>query len=223
MNHHTVYATLNTMLEQPRFKTLYQKVRDEFESQGSLGHGWEHVRRVTVNAAWIGGEEKADLDIVMPAIILHDIGYVTNPDEPRNHPEHGARECRRYLDDWSEAQRERIALCIRKHKAAYPGFSGLEPETLEEQVVCDADQLDKFGWVGMTQMVRVYTEYGIKGMNRYKRLPGIVEGLRHLSEIRLYTVTGKRIAAQRAEPDHLNTARLLEEELSLSEGWQEPV
>lgn len=223
MNHQTVYATLNSMLGQLRLRTLYTSVRDAFTAQGSVGHGWEHVRRVIVNAAWIGPEEHADMDIVMPAIILHDIGFVTNPEEPKKHPEHGARECRRFLEGWTEEQQEKIAGCILKHKAAYPGYSGIEPTTLEERVVCDADQLDKFGWIGVTQMIKVYTEYGIKGLERYKRHSGVVEGLRHLSEIQLYTETGKRIAAERTEPDHLVTAQRLEEELALSENWQEPV
>ncbi|TVQ35069.1 MAG: HD domain-containing protein [Spirochaetaceae bacterium] len=221
MDHHKVYATLNSMLEQPRLQKVYQSVRDAFEAHGNVGHGWEHVRRVIVNAAWIGSEENADLDIVMPAIILHDIGFVTHPDQPKQHPEHGAAECHRFLDAWTEEQRVRIAQCILTHKAAYPGYAGLEPQSLEERVVCDADQLDKFGWIGVTQMIKVYVEYGIRGLERYKRHSGIVEGLRHLSKIRLYTETGKRIAAERSEPAHLVTARRLEEELSLSENWRE--
>ncbi len=223
MNQETVYATLDTMLAQPRLRNLLTTVRSAFEAQGSIGHGWEHVRRVIVNAAWIGPLEHADMDIVMPAIILHDIGFITNPDEPKKHPEHGARECRRFLDGWTEDQQEQISQCILKHKAAYPGYGGLEPATREEKVVCDADQLDKFGWIGVTQMVKVYVEYGINGLERYKHLSGIVEGLRHLSEIRLYTETGRRIAAERSEPDHLATARALENELALSENWREPV
>lgn len=222
MDQQSVYTALNTMLEQPRMLALYRKVRSAFVAQDSVGHGWEHVRRVIVNAAWIGREENADLEIVIPAIILHDIGFITNPEEPKKHPEHGARECRRFLGEWTEEHQEAIAQCILKHKAVYPGYSGVEPVTLEEQVVCDADQLDKFGWIGVTQLVKVYVEYGIQGAERYKRHAGLVEALRHLSEIRLYTETGRRIAAERAEPDHVNTALRLEEELSLSENWQEP-
>lgn len=95
MDQQAIYAILDTMLEQPRLGTPYQKMRSEFEAQGRVAHGWEHVRRVIVNAAWVGSEEGADLQIVMPAIMLHDIGYVTNPEEPGKHPEHGARDRRR--------------------------------------------------------------------------------------------------------------------------------
>ncbi len=222
MNQQDVHATLNNMLEQPRLRTLYTTVRELFEAQGSIGHGWEHVRRVTVNAAWIGREEQADLDIVMPAIILHDIGFVTHPDEPKNHPEHGARECRRFLTEWSTEDQEKIALCILKHKAAYPGYNGTEPETLEERVVCDADQIDKFGWLGITQMVKVYAEYGMNGNDKYRRHAGLVDALKHIVEIQLYTETGRRIVAERAEPVHLEAARQLHQELSLSETWTDP-
>lgn len=209
------------MFREPRLRDLYQAVRSAFESRGPSAHGWEHVRRVIVNAAYIGREEKADMSIVMPAIILHDIGFVTNPDEPKRHPEHGARECHTFLTAWDEESRDKIARCILVHKAAYPGYRNMEPETLEEKVVCDADQLDKFGWIGLIQMVKVYAEYGSQGIERYQSIPGIVDGLRHLSSISLFTETGRRRAEELRGPEHLETARKLEDELDLSEGWNE--
>ncbi len=142
------------------------------------------------------------MEIVMPAIILHDIGFVTHPHEPKKHPINGARECFRFLDDWTPEQRERISSCILKHKAKYPGYEHTEPETLEERVVCDADQVDKFGWVGFMQSLKVYVEYGIKGNERFKTLSGL--------------------AAQKSDPDFMEVSTKLTEELSLSEEWKEP-
>lgn len=217
-----VHAALNMLLAEERLQSLYRTVRQMFEQQGSMGHGWEHVRRVIVNAAWIGTEEHAGMDIVMPAVILHDIGFVTNPDEPKKHPEHGARECHRFLEEWSDDERERIARCILTHKSAYPGYNGMEPQTLEEKVVCDADQIDKFGWTGITQMVKVYTEYGLGGREEYRRHAALVNALQHATSITFYTETGRRIAAERGEPNHRAAAQRLAEELAVSETWQEP-
>ncbi len=221
MEHHEIHTALNGMLAEPRLRNLYLAVRDAFAAKGPSAHGWEHVRRVTVNAVPIGLAEKADMEIVMPAILLHDIGFVTNPDEPKKHPEHGARECYRFLSDWNREQQDHISQAILKHKARYPGYDGIEPDTLEERVVCDADQIDKFGWVGFSQMIKVYAEYGANGVERYQRIAGLADGLEHLSEIHLYTDTGRAMAAKLSEPDHLTLARKLREELSLSEDWSE--
>lgn len=217
-----IHAVLNTLLAEQRLQNLYRTVRELFELQGSIGHGWEHVRRVVVNAAWIGTEENARMDIVLPAAILHDIGFVTNPDEPKKHPEHGARECRRYLTEWSPDHQDRIARSVLRHKSVYPGYNGIEPQTLEEKVVCDADQVDKFGWLGITQMVRVYTEYGLQGREEYRPHGALVDALQHATSIRLYTQTGRRIAEERNEPSHRDAAHRLAAELTLSETWQDP-
>ncbi len=208
-------------MSEPRLRRLYQKVEQTFNERDTGTHDWEHVRRVIVNSIQVGLEERADMNIVMPAVILHDIGYATNPEEPQLHPMHGARECYRFLDEWSPADRDLIADCIRKHKAKWPGHTGAEPETLDEKVVCDSDQLDKFGWVGFLQVVRVYVEMGIIGMERYKTIAGLVDGISHQESVEFYTETAKRLAAELADPDFCDVAKKVTDQLSLYEGWRE--
>lgn len=222
MERQKIYAELNQLFEEPRLQKLYRVVESAFKEKDAIGHNWEHVRRDIVNIIEVGLEEGADMEIVMPAIILHDIGLVTHPHEPKKHPIHGARECYRFLDDWTPEQRERISSCILKHKAKYPGYEHTEPETLEERVVCDADQVDKFGWVGFMQSLKVYVEYGTKGNERFKTLAGLAEALTHHDSITLYTETGKRLAAQLSDPDFNEVSMKLIKELSLSEDWKEP-
>ena len=222
MERRKIYAELNRLFEDVRLQKLYRTVEAAFKEQDSIGHNWEHVRRDIVNIVEIGLEEGADMEIVMPAIILHDIGFVTHAHEPKKHPVHGARECYRFLEEWTPEQRDIISNCILKHKAKYPGYEAQQPETLEERVVCDADQVDKFGWVGFMQSLKVYVEYGTKGNERFKTLAGLAEGLTHHESVTLYTETGKRLAAQLKDPDFNEVSRKLTEELSLSEDWKEP-
>lgn len=221
MDRQKIYGELNRLLEEPRLRKLYQAVESAFKERDPIAHNWEHVRRDILNAVWIGMEEGAAMDIVMPAMILHDLGYVTHSHDPKQHAAHGSRECYRFLEEWTPEQREQISACILKHKGKYPGFGHAEPETLEEQVVCDADQVDKFGWVGFFQVTKVYVEYGTKGIERYKTLAGLAEAMTHQEAIILYTETGKRLAADRSDPDFMEISRKLTRDLALYEDWQE--
>lgn len=221
MNTKHIYTALTKYLQEPRLRDLYRTVKSLFIEQDAIGHNWEHVRRDIINAVYIGLEENADMEIVMPAMILHDIGYVTHTQEPEQHPVHGSRECYRFLDAWTREQKDRISSCILKHKGKFPGFEHSEPETPEEQVVCDADQVDKFGWIGFMQMMKVYIEHASKGKEQFKTLTGLARGMKNQKAIRLYTKTGKRMAGERRDPDFSKIAETLETELVFYEGWEE--
>lgn len=216
-----VYKDLTEYLREPRLGSLYRTVKRMFLEQDAIGHNWEHIRRDILNVVYIGRQERADMDIVLPAMILHDIGYVTHPLEPEFHPVHGSKECYRFLDSWTGEQRDIISSCILKHKGKFPGFEHSEPETLEERVVCDADQVDKFGWIGFLQMMRVYIEHATKGKEEYKTLAGLARGMKKQKAISLYTDTGKRMVSERLEPDFNLVAERLEAELLFYEGWGE--
>ena len=220
MDYASIYTELDRVLQAPRFARLYDDVKARFLAGEGPGHNWEHVRRVVVNAAHLCKEEGANPDIVMAAAILHDIGFMLVPAEPKKHPIHGANGCHAFLGDWSPAEREAIAKCILKHKGRYPGYAGAEPETLEEKVVCDADQVDKFGWVGLLQVVKVYAEYGYKGVEKFKTLAGLADGLAEAGSMHLYTESARRFARERAEPDVARAAARLKEELALYQGFK---
>ena len=220
--HERTWAKLDELFTARRFLRLYERVRADFRERNSLGHNWEHVKRVIVNAVYVAIEEKADMQIVLAAAILHDIGFVAVPEEPRRHNVHGSTACKKYLDEWSASERTLISNCILKHKGRYPGY-GIEPETLEEKVVCDADQVDKFGWIGFLQVVKVYAEYGISGVEEFATMRGLAKGLSEAGGISLYTEAARRMAASLREPDPVSVARRLTEELAFSDGWKEPV
>ena len=221
MTAENTYQIANTLLSEPRMERLYHTARELFRPMDRAAHNWEHVERVILNSVAVGVPENADMSIVMAATILHDLGYVTNPEDPPNHPINGAERCYEHLGEWTPADRDAIAQCIMKHKGAYPGYSFF-PETLEERVVCDADQLDKFGWVGFIQMVKVYVEHGSKGRAPYHTLAGIAEGMTHLDAIEFYTRTARDLAADRTEPDTQAVAAAFRNELRFYEEWNRP-
>jgi uncharacterized protein len=213
---------LDAALSEPRLGRLYATARDLFLAHRGLSHDWDHVKRVLINAARFTAEERARRDIVIPAALLHDIGFLTNPKEPKQHHVHGAEGCIAYLGEWNPEDRRVIAGCILKHKGKFPGYTGMEPQSLEEKVLCDADQIDKFGWVGLLQVVKVYAEYGAALFKNFDTLAGLADGLEEASHIELYTEAGRRMAAELAEPSLAEASRRAKAELRLYEEWSGP-
>jgi HD superfamily phosphodiesterase len=181
---------------------LHDQVRDAFHARGPVAHNWDRIFRDTVNAVGIGEPEGADMEIVLPAVLLHDVGFLYNPD-PYLHHMIGADKCFEWLSDWSEADRRRISDCIKSHKGKFPEF-GIEPDSTEAKVVHDADMLEKFGHIGILQSLRTYVEFGICGVekfSKYRELHEIVNMQATLRDLNFYTVTGQRLAQKRGGID----------------------
>jgi uncharacterized protein len=186
---------LHDYLKIQRISRIYRQAEKAFVEKRLIGHGWDHVFRDILNAIAIGEQEKANMDIVMPAVILHDIGFLYDP-EPSRHPQVGAERCGEWLSDWKKEEREQIARCIRVHKGRMREFT-LEPETLEEQVVCDADMLEKVGWLGVLQAVRVFSEFAAAGQTELYDLYNVAAVIARVKSVTFYTAAGRRLAAER--------------------------
>ncbi len=134
-------------------------VRQMFET-ASGSHDWEHTRRVTELAKTIGTAEQADLDVVVPAALLHDIGRI-GPDAADKdicHAQTGAQLALPILDQcgFSAARKDNILHCIAAHRFR----RAPAPETLEAKVVFDADKLDAIGAVGVARAYLFAGELG---------------------------------------------------------------
>ena len=189
---------LKAYLEIERIKTLHDNVQTAFMDRGPLAHNWDHIYRDALNAVWIGEGEGAEMNIVLPAILLHDVGFLYDPN-PLHHHMIGYEKCHEWLTDWRISEKERIADCIRSHKGNYPGFD-FEPDTLEAKVVHDADLIEKTGWIGILQGVRTFAEFGATGLEKYndcRTLHGIVNRVARFKTATFYTKTGETLAAER--------------------------
>lgn len=125
-------------------------------------HDWDHTLRVYHLCDRIGKEEKADLDVVRIAALLHDIGRSqedrTNGDVCHaRQGAHMAREIIRPLP-LSAAQGENVVHCIRTHRFR----GGRRPETIEAKVLFDADKLDAIGAVGVARAFLFAGEIGAR-------------------------------------------------------------
>ncbi len=190
------YDRLNTYLNgSPGLHSLYRQVRERFEARRMIAHNWDHVYRDVINAIWIGEAEAADMEVVLPAVVLHDIGFLYDPDFKTHHLTGYAR-CREFLINWPEPLSTKIAGCIRAHKGKTHGF-GIEPQTLEEQVVCDADSLDKTGYIGVFQGIKAFVEFSENGLEEYRWLHKMAEYFAETPDVNFYTATAKKIAESR--------------------------
>ncbi|HEY2512628.1 MAG TPA: HD domain-containing protein, partial [Polyangiaceae bacterium] len=108
----------------------------EARATAEPAHDFSHVRRVTANARRIGQAEGADLDVVVPAALLHELfNYPKGHPESHRSGEVCAGQARDVLREagCSDAIVERVATAIAEH----PFSRGIVPGTLEGKVLQD--------------------------------------------------------------------------------------
>lgn len=132
-------------------------------------HDFQHVRRVVATAKGLadatergehGPARDVDRDVLVAAAWLHDVGRGRESrGEVDDHAEWGADESREVLRDLGvgdEAFRDGVAHCVRAHRFS----NDVEPETLEAELLCDADNLDATGAVGVARVFAYAGEHG---------------------------------------------------------------
>ena len=131
------------------FKSLYADVREHLGNSGSC-HDFDHTLRVMANAAKLLEQyEQANSEFVMLGALLHDIG---RPEEEKKrgrvcHAAIGAEMVKNFLcrHGFPESFAPPIAEIVRSHR-----FRGKnEPQSIEAEIVFDADKLDSLGAIGL--------------------------------------------------------------------------
>ena len=114
-------------------------------------HDHQHVYRVTRTALEIAeSHPEADMDILIAACLLHDIGRDAQyKDASVNHAKAGADMARAHLIElgWGENRADAVADAVRAHR-----FRGKKrPESIEAKILYDADKLDVAGAMGVAR------------------------------------------------------------------------
>jgi len=117
-------------------------------------HDAAHVQRVAVNALKFAKIEKADLEIVMPAVWLHDCVSVSKSSDLRSKASQlSADKAEELLIKWKYPTQNMQAI---KHAIVAHSYSAnITPKTLEAQIVQDADRIDSIGAIGVARMMMV--------------------------------------------------------------------
>lgn len=177
-------------------------------------HNFDHVLRVYRIAEHIALAEGADLQIVRTAALLHDVCGSAPGAKGNTRAEHhiaSAAFAGQVLGEkgWPLEKIKAVQHCIRGHR-----FRGGEdrPETLEAQVIFDADKLDVLGAIGAARTVayaalenqpifsepsQKFLEIGQKEPNEpHSSYHEFLFKLRKVKD-RMFTKTGKALAEAR--------------------------
>lgn len=166
-------------------------------------HGLPHVLRVLENARAIHAGEGGDWPTVEAIVYLHDVGRAREQEllkapeqagfeKPVHHALLGARMAGEFLRarEFPASVVEAILHGIRAHSFS----AGVAPETLESEIVSDADKLDAMGAIGLYRTIhyQVVAGTGLAGVVAH-----LHDKLLSLHET-LLTPTGRRLGASRA-------------------------
>lgn len=187
-------------------------------------HGFDHIVRVYRLAELLAAAEGADMEIVRAAALLHDTQAtawleaaagdaptISEQERRSNHQQSAALFTQHILqsEGWSEERIDAVLHCIRAHRFRDESEN---PGTLEAQVLFDADKLDAIGAIGAARAVAyavmasqpIYSPPSALFMRTGKTQAGEAHSAYHeyiykLHKIkdRMYTATGKRLAADR--------------------------
>jgi len=141
----------------PRLGKVYSVAKRRYREFNFLHHNFIHVMRDLYRALLIA-EDEGDVDycILIPAVLLHDIGFCS-PDVKRlGHDVAGSRLAQEILEElgFEEEIRQAVGHCILAHK----GKAAL-PETKEAQILYDADILEKAGVLFMVFAGKLLCEF----------------------------------------------------------------
>lgn len=185
-------------------------------------HNLDHVMRVYNTSLFIAKkEEQVDLEILIPAALLHDIARVKESEDTTGEIDHavlGAEMAEKFLNEigYDKSKVKAIKHCILTHRYR----TGNIPTTIEAKILFDADKLDAIGNIGIARTFMLSGQSGqrIKTDEKLEDYiaRNIVENgrIKDLSEHtpfieyeyklkkipkKLYTKTAKQIAEKRIE------------------------
>ena len=117
-------------------------------------HDFQHIMRVYKNTEMIGRREGADMEILLPAALLHDlVVYPKGSAKTSKSADDSADMAEKWLLGYGYPQDkiDKICYCIRTHSYS----KRLIPVTLEGKILQDADRLDALGAIGVARTFSV--------------------------------------------------------------------
>jgi HD superfamily phosphodiesterase len=115
-----------------------------------IGHGLDHMRHVWHTCLQLGDQLRADLEALVAAAFLHDLGI-----HQKLSPEHGdlsAELAEPILERiyFPQEKKQSVLHAIRVHDVT---FSNEDRNTLESRILYDADKTESFGVIGILRYI----------------------------------------------------------------------
>ena len=172
-------------------------------------HDFYHVMRVYKNAEIIGRHERTNMDILLPAVLLHDlVMHPKGSTKSYKSSDESADLAEDILHSYGYPQDEinQICYCIRMHSYSKKFI----PASLEGKILQDADRLDALGAIGIA---RTFSVGGSENRKFYNANDPFYRTVRDLDdtqwtldhfqtkllklEYSMHTKTGKKMAQER--------------------------
>ena len=132
---------------------IKRKVRRMLENQDPA-HDFYHIMRVYNNAKIIGRREGSNMEILLPAVMLHDlVVYPKGSAKSSKSSDESADLAENILQSYGYPQDQinQICYCIRTHSYS----KRFAPVSLEARILQDADRLDALGAIGIARTFSV--------------------------------------------------------------------
>jgi len=166
--------------------------RDEEQDSGrDPGHDVEHTLRVYNVGVFLGLKENANMEILEPALLLHDIVRPNDPEQEKIHAQLSAERSKEILPKfgYSSEEIDKIIHAIRAHSRT---DLAEEPQSLEAKIVYDADKQDGLGYAGIDRARKLCEKRGYSLEQTAEWYLGrIIDVVKNKP---LYTQKGKAIA-----------------------------
>ena len=137
------------------YTSLENYMRDCMEDSA---HDQEHIYRVLYNALEIAKQEQnVDMDVLVTACLLHDIGRKEQFADPSLcHAMVGGEKAYHFLQTqgWDADFCEKVRHCIKTHRFR----KAMQPESIEAKILFDADKLDVTGAIGIARSLMYKAE-----------------------------------------------------------------
>jgi uncharacterized protein len=172
-------------------------------------HDFYHIKRVYKNAKIIGRHERPNMDILLPAVLLHDL--VMHPKgsaKSSKSADESADLAEDILQSYGYPQDEitQICYCIKMHSYS----KKFVPASIEGKILQDADRLDALGAIGIA---RTFSVGGSENRKLYNANDPFYRTVREVDDIQwtldhfqtkllkleysMHTKMGKKMAQER--------------------------
>jgi len=142
-----------------KHKRIIEIVKDKLTCSA---HNLDHVFRVYNLCLLISKDEKdVDLEVLIPAALLHDIARVEESEDKTGNTDHAvlgseiAQDILRKLG-YEEEKIDKIKHCIIAHRFR----TGSKPNSIEAKILFDSDKLDVIGASGIARTFMLAGQFG---------------------------------------------------------------
>lgn len=144
-------------------ETKYEKIVEVVKDKLTCSaHNLDHVFRVYNLCLLLAKYEKdVDLEVLIPAALLHDIARVEESQDKTGEIDHAilggklAEDILKKLE-YQEDKIEKIKQCIITHRFR----TGNEPKSIEAKILFDSDKLDIIGATGIARTFMLAGQFG---------------------------------------------------------------